>query len=99
MCGGLNYWNICKSDVDSSEGGETSAPNPTSGDRHVIAIDMTPYDKLKSLPDAGGYLKPGVNWEQLDGLAGAMSDNESAKRMNEAREKLFQTLNRQTGAA
>ncbi len=60
---------------------------------------MTPYDKLKSLPNAGSYLKPGVSWERLDALATAISDNEAAKGMNKARERLFQTLNRQTGAA
>ncbi len=60
---------------------------------------MTPYDKLKSLPNATAYLKPGVNWERLDALATEISDNEAAKRMNEAREKLFLSLNRQAGAA
>ncbi len=60
---------------------------------------MTPYDKLKSLPNAGSSLKPGMSWEQLDCLAEEMSDNESAKRMKKAREKLFQSLDRQVGAA
>jgi len=60
---------------------------------------MTPYDKLKSLPHAGSYLKPGVCWEYLDLLAGGMSDNQAAERLNAARERLFKTLNRQTGAA
>ncbi|WP_206743851.1 hypothetical protein, partial [Acidithiobacillus thiooxidans] len=30
---------------------------------------MTPYDKLKSLPQAESYLKPGVTFEILDQLA------------------------------
>lgn len=30
---------------------------------------MTPYDKLKSPPDACQYLKPGVSFEQLDAIA------------------------------
>ncbi len=55
---------------------------------------MTPYDKLRSLPDAGAYLRPGVSWEHLDHLAGAMSDHEAATRMNEARDQLFRVLNR-----
>jgi transposase InsO family protein len=60
---------------------------------------MTPYDKLKSLPNATHYLKPGTTWSTLDRLAGEMSDNEAAKQMNEARDRLFHTLNRQTGVA
>ncbi|MEE8433462.1 MAG: integrase [bacterium] len=60
---------------------------------------MTPYDKLKSLPNASQYLKQGMSWEHLDHLAGEMSDNEAAKRMNKAKEKLFHKLNRQVGAA
>ncbi len=60
---------------------------------------MTPYDKLKSLPDATAHLKPGVCWEHMDLLAGEMSDNQAAERLNAARERLFKTLNRQTGAA
>ncbi len=60
---------------------------------------MTPYDKLKSLPNATHYLKPGTTWRTLDHLAGEMNDNEAAKQMNKARERLFHTLNRQTGVA
>jgi transposase InsO family protein len=60
---------------------------------------MTPHDKLKSLTNAIQYLKQGVSWQHLDRLAEEMSDNEAAKRMNKARERLFNTLNRQTGAA
>ncbi|MDQ6965467.1 MAG: hypothetical protein Q9M23_00915, partial [Mariprofundaceae bacterium] len=35
---------------------------------------MTPYDKLKSLPNAKSHLKPGVAFKQLDILAGKQSD-------------------------
>ena len=55
---------------------------------------MTPYEKLKSLPDAGQYLKPGVTFEQLDDIALAMSDNEAARRLNEARAELFRNINK-----
>ena len=54
---------------------------------------MTPYDKLKSLPEASQYLKPGVTFEQLDAIAYAISDNEAALRLNQAREKLFRSIN------
>src|SRR3990170_4369509 len=57
---------------------------------------MTPYEKLKSLPDAETFLKPGVTFGQLDRTAAAMSDNEAAERLNEARKKLFQSINRRS---
>jgi transposase InsO family protein len=55
---------------------------------------MTPYEKLKSLPDAKDFLKPGITFAKLDQIANAMSDNESARRLNQARQKLFQSINR-----
>ena len=54
---------------------------------------MTPYDKLKSLTGACGYLKPGISFEQMDAIAFAMSDNEAALCLNKAREKLFRSIN------
>lgn len=54
---------------------------------------MTPYEKLKSLPEAGKYLKPGTTFEQLDAIAYAISDNEAARRLNQARTELFETIN------
>ena len=50
---------------------------------------MTPYDKLKSLTDAKQYLKPEVSFEILDEYALNMSDNEAAKLLKQARNKLF----------
>jgi hypothetical protein len=55
---------------------------------------MTPYDKLRSLPEAQQYLKAGITFEQLDDQAHAMSDNEAARRLNQARDKLFQSINK-----
>jgi hypothetical protein len=53
---------------------------------------MTPYDKLKSLPESEKYLKDGVTFETMDAVAFAMSDNQSADRLQEARQSLFQTI-------
>ena len=53
---------------------------------------MTPYDKLKSLPDAEGYLKPGTTFEKLDEIALSISDNEAVKQMNEAKRKLYKSI-------
>jgi hypothetical protein len=53
---------------------------------------MTPYEKFKSLPDAKQYLKAGVTFEELDVIAGQETDLEAAKKVQKAREKLFQTV-------
>ena len=52
----------------------------------------TPYEKLKSLPNASQSLKPGVCFQSLDAAAYAISDNESAKRLQAARRQLFETI-------
>jgi len=55
---------------------------------------MTPYEKLKSLPQAEGYLCPGVTLEKLDAIANQMSDNKFAERMVKARSNLFGQITR-----
>lgn len=52
----------------------------------------TPYEKLKSLPNASQYLKPEITFEQLDVQAAKMSDNDAALALNNARRKLFQAI-------
>ena len=56
---------------------------------------MTPYEKLKSLPDATSYLKPDVTFSELDRVAMQITDNESAKQLQEARNKLFERIYKQ----
>ncbi len=51
---------------------------------------MTPYGKLKSLPQAESYLRPGVTLEKLGTIANQMSDNQFTERMVNARSELFQ---------
>ena len=68
--------------------------------RYPYTLMMTPYEKLKSLHLAEQCLKPGIHFEKLDAYAGAMSDNEAAKRLNDARIILFKTIfNRSKTAA
>ena len=55
---------------------------------------MTPYERLKSLPEAATYLAPGVTLAKLDAIAGQMSDNEFAERMVQARSDLFRQISR-----
>ena len=68
--------------------------------RYPYKLMMTPYEKLKSLHQAQQFLKPGITFQQLDAQASAISDNEAARRLNEARATLFKTIfNRSKSAA
>ena len=53
---------------------------------------MTPYDRLKTIPDAEVYLKPEVTFKDLDEFSMLMSDNESAQILNNERTKLFNLI-------
>jgi transposase InsO family protein len=50
---------------------------------------LTPYEKLKSLPDAEQYLKPGLSFQQLDRWAHLASDTAWAQRMKLTKENLL----------
>ena len=54
----------------------------------------TPYERLKSLPQAESCLRPGVTFEKLETIANQMSDNQFAERMVNARSNLFQQISR-----
>ena len=60
--------------------------------RYRHADVMTPCEKLQSLPDAAACLKPGTTFDQLDAVATARSDNEAARALSQARERLFRSL-------
>ncbi len=49
----------------------------------------TPNEKLKSLPEAKNYLKAGISFEQLDGIANRMSDTECARQMRALKGELL----------
>jgi hypothetical protein len=53
---------------------------------------MTPYERLRSLPDAEQYLKEGFTFEKMDLFAKEKSDNECAEEMMKAKEKLFEEI-------
>lgn len=50
---------------------------------------LTPYEKLKSLPNAKKYLKPEITFEMLDTTAYAKSDNECAALIQKEKQILF----------
>ena len=54
----------------------------------------TPYEKLKSLPDATRFLKPAVTFTALDAVAYAHSDLDAARAVNAARDELFRFVGR-----
>ena len=60
--------------------------------RYRDADIMTPYEKLKSLPNAAACLKPGTTFAELDAAASATSDNEAARALNQARDRLFASI-------
>jgi transposase InsO family protein len=53
---------------------------------------MTPYEKLKSLPNAEHYLKEGVRFEELDVQMMAMTDLQAAKALKKAQSELFKQI-------
>lgn len=67
--------------------------------RYPYKLMMTPYEKLKSLPQAEHYLKPATSFQQLDAQARAISDNEAAQRLNDARAILFKTISNRSKTA
>jgi hypothetical protein len=60
--------------------------------RHPYKLMMTPYEKLKSLHEAEQFLRPDITFAQLDTQARALSDNETAKRLNGAGTILLRTI-------
>jgi transposase InsO family protein len=57
--------------------------------RYKAADYATPYEKLKSLPEAAKCLKAGISFEQRDVFAAAMSDTECARKMTTAKATLL----------
>jgi hypothetical protein len=55
---------------------------------------MTPYEKFRSLPHAENCLKTEITFEKLDAIAVECSDNDAAQHLNEARAKLFLSINK-----
>lgn len=60
--------------------------------RYPYRCMMTPYEKLKSIPNSRRFLKPHLSFEILDNIAFAISDNDAAKQLNEEKCKLFKSI-------
>ena len=53
---------------------------------------MTPYEKLKSIPNARRFLKKGITLKMLNKMASGKTNNEMAKIVQSERTKLFQEI-------
>ena len=53
---------------------------------------LTPFEKLKTIPNVEKYLKDGVTIETLEAIARRESDTECAEKMQKAKKKLFETI-------
>ncbi len=60
--------------------------------KYPYSAMMTPFEKLKSLPNVEKYLKPAVSIHELEKNALAMSDLDAAKLMNQKKKVLFNEI-------
>jgi hypothetical protein len=60
---------------------------------------MTPWDRLQAMPDFPRHLKPELTVRALQRQANAMSDNDAAKHVQDARKRLFLSINRRSRLA
>ena len=89
----LNYHRPCQFPTETVDG------KGRVRKRYRDADVMTPYEKLKSLPDAEQYLRAGIDFETLDAAAHAMSDLQAAAALNRARADLFALIDEHDSAA
>ena len=89
----LNYHRPCQFPTEAID------PKGRVRKRYRDADVMTPYEKLKSLPDAQRYLRCGIAFEQLDAIAHAMSDLQAVGALNRARADLFAVIDDHGSAA
>jgi transposase InsO family protein len=67
----------------------TEDPRGKRRRRYPVENYQTPYERLKSLPEATRYLRPGLSWARLDPIADERSDTEWARRMQTAKARLL----------
>lgn len=58
-------------------------------EKRIYRRYATPWETFQALPEASSYLKPGQNMEALRELADAESDTDNARKMQDAKRKLF----------
>ena len=60
--------------------------------KKIYNVHLTPFEKLKTLPECEQYLKPDVMLNALQAIADAESDTEYAEKMRKEKTKLFKSL-------
>lgn len=55
-------------------------------------VYLMPFEKLKAIPNAEIFLKPGISFELLDKIAYALSDNDFAEKMEKAKKEMLKSL-------
>ena len=71
---------------------EVEGENGRRRRRYPQELVRTPYEKLRSLPGAQGFLKPGATFEKLDAAAHAVSSLEAGQEVQRARKALFHLI-------
>ena len=59
----------------------------------------TPYERLQSIHNYANHLRPDVDPKHLSQFAIALSDNDAAKQVQEAKKRLFHSFNRRSKVA
>jgi hypothetical protein len=67
--------------------------------RYPLRLIMTPFEKLISVPELTTFLRTGITLDTLRMTATAMSDNEAAEQMNQARQRLFLSIYKRSKTA
>lgn len=61
---------------------------------YPVELIMTPWDRLRSIPDFEQYLKSGVTVQTLSETAMAMTDSQAAQKLQDMRRNLFASFRR-----
>ena len=64
--------------------------------KRVYPRYRTPYEILRQLPAAEAFLRPGLDWAELDRLARMQSDTEAARDMQQAKRDLFANIRKRS---
>jgi transposase InsO family protein len=67
--------------------------------RYPLERVMTPFEKLKSIPARVSFLKPSITLDSLEIESKRLSDNESAKQLQQAKQQLFLSIHNRSKVA
>lgn len=67
--------------------------------RYPLDGVMTPFEKLKSIPTRVSFLKPSITLDSLEIESKRLSDNESAKQLQQAKQQLFLSIHNRSKVA